>query len=814
MSGLRVRCAASVSYSNYADDLQWLTAYLAQHMLSHSSWVYAWILSRGGYLGALWSKWALRRRTWRKKRGLAAAQRKGQPHRQPQALPSNAQILTITVLFLSALALSFAGPDNLAPGAQLWNLSKYPSPQFTINKAWWTSGDRTGLISFALFPLVLALLHRWCGFLSWILATLHTVFWATQLALDHRARTGVIGFDYAWKFQRFQYAWAAYASFTLLMLCSIPALRRHHYETFYFTHIIFFPVMLICSALHHPPVAWWCWGALSLWIAERCYRFTWWLILMDSSAESRHLLSLHLPPRAQIFLTSPHLPHKPRYSPDARTWPALMRSADSPTLPRIDPTLKAPRHQLLPGRTVRIRLVTPLFLLGILASISDQHPDISRLTSHPFTCASVCDSLAEHDSGREIKGWTKRLWDTVAGCVMPQRGVLMRGYVDGPFGSAARARWGEHSSVVLFAGGSGVSFALSVLEYGWKELGGRRGGFGTKGFNISRVRFVWIVSQFSHVHWCAHALRKCMAMVSSSELQIDIFVTTGKAPLMKSVKPPPVSINPLAMKTEDPLIPPTPMFVLEEQETRRSSLDKQQDVPEDITGTPRTSFESDGSADEDIDLSYYTSEDMGDRNGELGHEEHILDLTNFEDDDDTALPGEAALNEAVRKEGSARRQLRPMSEASVIGDDGSGRNTRLSLSNFQPIPIHQLLQVPLPHPPAPPLSFLTRPDSIFSQWSDAHSLAALVSEAAAQEHIRLELEDEELTDISVVAERARAGRPAIQKILADEVQRASGSVIVGCCGPTSLNAVVRKNVAALIDPEKGMIDLIAEDFGY
>ncbi len=252
---------------DYADDLQWLTAYLAQHMLSHSSWVYAWILwisigvvfltatilhwtrSRGGYLGALWSKWALRRRTWRKKRGLAAAQRKGQPHRQPQALPSNAQILTITVLFLSALALSFAGPDNLAPGAQLWNLSKYPSvnrlkrydvddytylqPQFTINKAWWTSGDRTGLISFALFPLVvllglkghpfailsspltlqlffdkLALLHRWCGFLSWILATLHTVFWATQLALDHRARTGVIGFDYAWKFQRFQYAWA------------------------------------------------------------------------------------------------------------------------------------------------------------------------------------------------------------------------------------------------------------------------------------------------------------------------------------------------------------------------------------------------------------------------------------------------------------------------------------------------------------------------------------------------------------------------------------------------------------------------------
>lgn len=250
-----------------ADDLLWLTAYLAQHMLSHSSWVYAWILwiavgvaflaasilhwtrARGGYFGALWSKWALRRRTWRKKRGLAAAQQKQQPHRQPQALPSNAQLLTIVVLCLSATALSFAGPDNLAPGSYIWNLNKYPytnhlkkrynvddftylQPKFTINKAWWTSGDRTGLIAFALYPLVvvlalkahpfailssplflqlffdkLALVHRWCGFLTWILATLHTVFWAAQLALDHRQRTGVIGFDYAWKFDRFQYAW-------------------------------------------------------------------------------------------------------------------------------------------------------------------------------------------------------------------------------------------------------------------------------------------------------------------------------------------------------------------------------------------------------------------------------------------------------------------------------------------------------------------------------------------------------------------------------------------------------------------------------
>lgn len=69
---------------------------------------------------------------------------------------------------------------------------------------------------------------------------------------------------------------------------------------------------------------------------------------------------------------------------------------------------------------------------------------------------------------------------------------------------------------------------------------------------------------------------------------------------------------------------------------------------------------------------------------------------------------------------------------------------------------------------------------MLSEWSDVHSLVALVSEAAAQDKIRMELNDEEMIDISVVAERTRAGRPVFNRILADEVEQAKGSVIVGC----------------------------------
>ena len=85
----------------------------------------------------------------------------------------------------------------------------------------------------------------------------------------------------------------------------------------------------------------------------------------------------------------------------------------------------------------------------------------------------------------------------------------------------------------------------------------------------------------------------------------------------------------------------------------------------------------------------------------------------------------------------------------------------------------------------------------------------------------LELDESELSDIRAVAEFARAGRPNLARILGDEAARARGPLVVACCGPTTLNAVVRKVVAAHIDPGKvrrgdlsGLISLVAEDYEY
>ena len=55
----------------------------------------------------------------------------------------------------------------------------------------------------------------------------------------------------------------------------------------------------------------------------------------------------------------------------------------------------------------------------------------------------------------------------------PSRGVLLRTFVEGSIGSAARTDWIEYSSVLLVACGEGVGFGLSILVYFCLCLSGR-----------------------------------------------------------------------------------------------------------------------------------------------------------------------------------------------------------------------------------------------------------------------------------------------------------------------------------------------------
>lgn len=235
---------------SFPTTLQWIGAYMIIHVGSVATRRWGYILWfaiagifmlvslfhafgwRGGALGAYWQKWALRRRTLRNRftRG------------KPVILMPNAQMLTLGFLTVATVALAFIGPDYIAPAKGAFEfrrrayvdpaLAKPFQPQYDIDKAWWTSGNRTGILAFALLPLCilfalkappfaifaiphlvqlhfdkLSWLHRWSGRLIWFITFLHVLFWVIQLGTERQPETGRLALYYAFEYDKFIYAW-------------------------------------------------------------------------------------------------------------------------------------------------------------------------------------------------------------------------------------------------------------------------------------------------------------------------------------------------------------------------------------------------------------------------------------------------------------------------------------------------------------------------------------------------------------------------------------------------------------------------------
>jgi hypothetical protein len=325
-----------------------------------------------------------------------------------------------------------------------------------------------------------------------------------------------------------------------------------------------------------------------------------------------------------------------------------------------------------------------------------------------------------------------------------------------------------------------------------------------------------------------------MALVPSPGLQIDIFVTNVKPSPhsnrnsymshILSPSPSPSQSRFPSDITNDYLVPPTPGFA---HHGRQS---------------PVSSESGEDSVEPYVDLSYYP----GDLDGreyrredrELGDfepdcEDHILDLTNFDGDNDIVLPGEEALSRTVRKQGKIRRaKTRKAAAKTLVAkqtfSDGhttelESRQTRDGRSSSH-IP-RQLSETTFPTdmllPYTSPMSSRTgkrlstgmeiNPNDPVASYSDSshlqsppptprtsqygHSEAHLNWESTSDativremmprsdtsaEEVRLEIDDQEMHDVNVVSEHAWPGKPKLDQMVSDEVDNSKGSTIVAC----------------------------------
>ncbi|WVQ66655.1 uncharacterized protein L199_004842 [Kwoniella botswanensis] len=302
--------------------------------------------------------------------------------------------------------------------------------------------------------------------------------------------------------------------------------------------------------------------------------------------------------------------------------------------------------QLLPSRTIRLTInVSRPFKWSPGQSVLLYLPELSRFQSHPFT-------ISNNDPNEIVllvkarKGLTRKLFDLVRARSLAAVGVndvkdkrislqsmnpsetksalqvppiFIKAWVDGPMGSAGRVKWDNYSTVLIICGGSGVSFGAAICDHVCRKI---NNGIG----RTRRVRFCWVVREFAEMAWVASQLRRCQNLVSASQLEISIFVT-------KSHKP---SYRP--QQSADEFAPPRPGFVGGPTHQRRGSADS-------ITSQLSVDTDAEPQMDYDETVDSHLSSNYAD----------IIDLTNYEDEEDVNDPAENILSENLQKQGKIKR---------------------------------------------------------------------------------------------------------------------------------------------------------------
>lgn len=315
--------------------------------------------------------------------------------------------------------------------------------------------------------------------------------------------------------------------------------------------------------------------------------------------------------------------------------------------------------QLLPSRTVRLTIRPPKpFKWSPGQSCSLYLPELSKVQSHPFTITNT-------DGDDEIiilvkarKGMTRRLYDLVRSRSLASMGVLaqknerlslqgvkgsheteaiappiyVRVWVDGPFGSAARVRWNEWSTILVICGGSGVSFGTAICEHACQIIRRNQQNPSSK-TRTQRIRFCWVAREYAEIAWVAGQLYRCQGMMTAAQLEISIFITnapTGPGPTMRY--------------DDGAFDLPQPRFA---KTLRRGSSDSDMSVSSDMSTESISPMET---LENDVDDGA-----AGALSAASTQYADVIDLTNYDDEEDVADPAEQHLSQALQKQGKMRR---------------------------------------------------------------------------------------------------------------------------------------------------------------
>lgn len=393
--------------------------------------------------------------------------------------------LLLTLLFL--IGLTFAARPYYRPHLG------YGSPPIAI---------RSGLMAFACTPILVALsgkanlitlftgisherlnvLHRWVAWMSFGLSLIHSIpyFIASYRDFGNGGFARVKSEFYHTKTGAGEYTGTPPLAILFgLCVLSLPWIRHRFYESFYAAHILLAITYLGLLFWHAANTldSWaYLWATLAIWLSSWLTRAFW---------------------KTQPF----HIKN---------TW----FSGAPATL------------TLLPGDITRIDVwQAGEFKWTPASHVFLRFTDIAPLENHPFTIASVHDPSSSASSSQHLvflarahAGFTHKL----ASHVRAQGGekentATTTVWVDGPYGGIHRPLHSRYDSLILIAGGTGITACLPWLLHATKLARSPR---------LKRVVLVWAVRHADALEWFGDEL----ASLAAKELGIEVvmkFHVTG-----------------------------------------------------------------------------------------------------------------------------------------------------------------------------------------------------------------------------------------------------------------------------------------------
>jgi len=147
-------------------------------------------------------------------------------------------------------------------------------------------------------------------------------------------------------------------------------------------------------------------------------------------------------------------------------------------------------------------------------------PGVSWLQWHPFSISSRADSenFTFHIKNMGKGTFTGRLHDYMG------KNPNGRIYVDGPYGHCA-VRWEEYTSLILIAGGIGVTPMIAILDDLYEKTKN-----GKKPPKLESVIFCWTVQTKDTIAWMEDVIKKIQASeVTGCKFDVQIYVSKEKA---------------------------------------------------------------------------------------------------------------------------------------------------------------------------------------------------------------------------------------------------------------------------------------------